>query len=236
LVIRLQKFLADAGVASRRAAEQIIRDGRVAVNGTTVTALGTKVDPSSDVVWLDGDVVRAKRRLYLAMHKPPGYVCTRNDPDNRRIVFELLPKEWRHLHTIGRLDRASEGLLLLTNDGDFSLKVAHPRYGIRKVYWVIVTGYMERNVTERLIKGVREGGQWLKAERARVHDANNTRSTIEIELAEGRNREVRRLLAACGFEVERLVRVSIGRVKLGDLPPGKWRTLTEPEINSLLPA
>ncbi len=234
-MMRLQKFLADAGIASRRAAEQLITGGRVAVNGKVVTELGTKVDPATDKVRFDGEPVRSKRRLYVALHKPPGYICTRNDPENRRVVSELLPKEWGHLHTIGRLDRASEGLLLLTNDGSFSLRVAHPRFGIRKIYWVIVTGFVDRQIVAKLTQGVREEGDFLKAERARVHDANNTHSTLELELAEGKNREVRRLLAACGFEVERLVRVSIGRVKLGDLPPGKWRTLTEPEIKSLLP-
>lgn len=234
-MVRLQKFLADAGLASRRAAEQFITDGRVMVNGRSVTQLGAKIDPARDAVLFDGSPVRPKRRLYLALNKPPGYVCTRNDPENRRIVSELLPKEWGHLHTIGRLDRASEGLLLLTNDGEFSLQVAHPRYGIRKIYWVIVTGFVDRAVAAQLTTGVREGGQFLKAERARILDANNTHSTLELELAEGKNREVRRLLAACGFKVERLLRVSIGKVKLGDLPSGKWRTLTEPEIKSLLP-
>lgn len=234
-MLRLQKFLADAGLASRRAAEQLITDGRVSVNGRTVTQLGTKIDPRADSVHFDGEPVRARRRLYVALNKPPGYVCTKKDPESRRIVSELLPKEWGHLHTIGRLDRASEGLLLLTNDGEFSLQVAHPRYGIRKIYWVIVTGMVDKKVAGQLTTGVREGGQFLKAERARILEANNTHSTLELELAEGKNREVRRLLAACGFEVERLVRVSIGRVKLGDLPTGKWRTLTEPEIKSLLP-
>jgi len=234
-MMRLQKLLAEAGIASRRAAEEFIRAGRVAVNGRIVTQLGTKVDPERDRVEFDGDPVRPKRRLYVALNKPPGYVCTRHDPENRRIVFDLLPKEWGHLHTIGRLDRASEGLLLLTNDGTFSLKVAHPRFGIRKVYLVVVTGLVEPEVAERLTQGIRHGGEFLKAVRARVYDANNTRSKLEIELSEGKNREVRRLLAACGFHVESLVRVSIGRIKLGNLPTGKWRTLTEGEIKSLLP-
>lgn len=235
-MMRLQKFLAEAGIASRRAAEALITSSRVSVNGKVVSQLGTKVNPGVDRVEFDGDPVRPKRRLYIALNKPPGYVCTRNDPESRRIVSELLPREWGHLHTIGRLDRASEGLLLLTNDGEFSLKVAHPRYGIRKIYQVIVTGFVDQQVAEQLTKGVRQGGDFLKAQRAHVYDANNTHSRLEIELAEGRNREVRRLLAACGFHVEALVRISIGRVKLGNLPSGKWRTLTEPEIKSLLPA
>ena len=171
----------------------------------------------------------------MALHKPEGYLCTRNDPEQRRLVSELLPKEWGHLHTVGRLDRASEGLLLLTNDGEFTLKISHPRYGIRKVYYVVVTGFAEPEVITRLTRGIRDGRELLKARRARIDSANNTRSVLEIELTEGKNREVRRLLAGCGFTVERLVRTAIGPLKLGDLPAGKWRTLTDVEIKSLLP-
>ena len=233
-MVRLQKYLADAGVASRRAAEVLITTGRVEVNGKIVAQLGAKVDPATARVRFDGDPVRPKRHLYLVMNKPPGLVCTRHDPEERHTVFDLLPKEWGHLHTIGRLDRASEGMLLLTNDGQFSLQVAHPRYGVRKVYWVLVTGFVDKAVAGKLTVGVRDKGDLLKAERVRIQEANNSHSTLELELAEGKNREVRRLLAVCGFEVERLVRVSIGRIKLGDLPVGKWRTLTETEIKSLL--
>lgn len=233
-MVRLQKYLADAGVASRRAAEALITAGRVEVDGKIVTQLGAKVDPATARVRFDGDPVRPKRHLYLVLNKPPGFVCTRRDPEERRTVFELLPKEWGHLHTVGRLDRQSEGLLLLTNDGQFSLQIAHPRFGVRKVYWVLVTGMVDRVIASKLTAGVRDDGDLLKAERVRIQEANNSHSTIEIELAEGKNREVRRLLAACGFEVERLVRVSIGRINLGDLPMGKWRTLTETEIKSLL--
>lgn len=234
-MVRLQKFLADAGIASRRAAEGLIATGHVEVNGRTVTTLGTKVDPNRDEVSLDGKPVRTRKRLYVALNKPPGFLCTRRDPEERQVVSELLPKEWRHLHTVGRLDRASEGLLLLTNDGDFTLKVSHPRYGIRKIYFVVVAGFVEHGTIVKMTRGLRDGADFLKADRARVDTANQTRSTLEIELTEGKNREVRRLLAACGFEVERLVRTAIGTLKLGDLPTGKWRTLTDVEIKSLLP-
>lgn len=234
-MVRLQKFVAEAGVASRRAAEGLIAEGRIAVNGRTVTTPGTKVDPEHDEVTLDGDPVRARKRLYVALHKPPGYLCTRNDPEQRRVVAELIPREWSHLHSVGRLDRASEGLLLLTNDGEFTLKLSHPRYGVRKIYFVIVAGLVTGEAVGRMTRGVRDGADFLKAQRARIHSANNTRSTLEIELTEGKNREVRRLLAACGFDVERLIRTAIGPLKLGDLPSGKWRSLTDGEIKSLLP-
>ena len=131
-MVRLQKFLAEAGVASRRAGEQMMLAGRVEVNGETARELGVKIDPDHDRVTVDGNPVRAKRKLYLALNKPRGLVCSRKDEHNRPTIYELLPKEWGHLHSVGRLDYNSEGLLFLTNDGEFSLRLTHPRYGVRK--------------------------------------------------------------------------------------------------------
>src|SRR5206468_5346519 len=128
-MVRLQKFLADAGVASRRAGEQLILAGRVSVNGQVVQELGTKVHPVKDRVSVDGEMVRPRRRLYVALNKPPGYICTRHDPERRRVISDLLPKEWGHLYPVGRLDNQSEGLIFLTNDGQFALRLTHPRYG-----------------------------------------------------------------------------------------------------------
>jgi 23S rRNA pseudouridine2605 synthase len=232
--VRLQKFLAEAGVASRRASEQIILAGRVQVNGETVRLLGSKVDSTHDEVMLDGQLVRARRKLYVALHKPPGVFCTRRDEKDRQTVLDLLPKEWSNLYPVGRLDGDSEGLLLLTNDGEFSLRVTHPRYGVRKTYIATVRGRVEPSMLERFMHGVTHQGERLRAEQARLISANNTRSVAELVLAEGRNREVRRLFESQGREVERLVRVQIGKIKLGELRMGRWRTLTEPEIESLL--
>ena len=131
-MVRLQKFLADAGVASRRAGEGLILAGRVAVNGETAGELGRRIDPVHDRVAVDGKAVRAKRKLYVALNKPPGLICSRNDEFERPTIYGLLPKEWGHLHSVGRLDYASEGLIFLTNDGEFSLRLTHPRYGVRK--------------------------------------------------------------------------------------------------------
>jgi 23S rRNA pseudouridine2605 synthase len=231
---RLQKFLAEAGVASRRASEQIILTGRVSVNGAVVRQLGTKIDPGHDRIELDGQPLKPRRKLYIALHKPRGFLCTRQDPYDRRTITELLPREWNHLSSVGRLDSESEGLIFLTNDGDFSLRLAHPRYGVRKVYRVTVEGRLEPPVLQKLIAGVEEAGELLKADKVRLNSANKTQSVLELELGEGKNREVRRMFAALGFEVSRLLRTQIGRIKLGELPPGKWRTLTEPEIKSLL--
>jgi 23S rRNA pseudouridine2605 synthase len=234
-MVRLQKFLADAGIGSRRACEQIILAGRVTVNGQIVQKLGTKVHPPHDRVTLDHAAVKARRKLYLALHKPRGYLCTRSDPQHRRTLDQLLPREWRHLHSVGRLDKESEGLLFLTNDGQFSLRLTHPRYGTRKTYQVTVEGRVESGKLHRLIEGVDDAGERLRAERARLLSANNTRSVVELELTEGKNREIRRLFAALGLNISRLQRTRIGPIKLGELPEGKWRTLTETEINSLLP-
>ncbi len=233
-MMRLHKFLAEAGLASRRAGERMILDGRVSVNGTIIRRLGTKVEPGRDHVALDGAPVRARHKLYVAVHKPPGVVCTRSDPEGRRTVVDLLPAEWHHLFPVGRLDYASEGLIFLTNDGDFCLKLTHPRFGVQKVYQAEVQGRAGPDLPARLREGVREGGEKLKADTARIVSSNNTRSVLELALAEGKNREVRRLLGALDLRVERLVRIRIGAIPLGELRPGRWRTLTETEIESLL--
>jgi 23S rRNA pseudouridine2605 synthase len=233
-VVRLQKFLADAGVASRRASEEIIQAGRVAVNGEPVCTLGVKVDPERDHVKLDGKPVKARRKIYVALNKPRGLVCSRKDELGRPTVYELLPKEWGHLHSIGRLDYNTEGLLFLTNDGELSLHLTHPRDGVRKKYLATVEGKIEREILSRCVEGVYDEGERLKAEKARLVSASHSQSVVELELAEGKYREVRRLFEAQGRTVKRLQRIQIGKIKLGELKPGKWRTLTETEIKSLL--
>ncbi|MBA4148383.1 MAG: rRNA pseudouridine synthase [Verrucomicrobia bacterium] len=233
---RLQKFLADAGVASRRAAEKIILDGRVTVNGDTVTLLGTRVDPMHDRVSVDGKPVKAKRKHYIVLNKPRRFLTTRKPEgeDDRAIVFDLLPKEWGNLFPVGRLDYDSEGLLFLTNDGDFCLKLTHPRYGVSKIYVALVAGKVEPPLVTKFTKGLMDKGEKLIAQKVRIISATKRESVVELELTEGKNREVRRLFESQGIEVKRLQRVKIGKIKLGELPTGKWRTLTESEIKSLL--
>ena len=232
--VRLQRVLAAAGVAARRKAEQLITEGRVTVNGAVVTVLGTKVDPLHDRVLVDGKPVRAKRKLYVALHKPRGCVCSRQDEFQRPAIYELLPREWTSLYSVGRLDYDTEGLIFLTNDGEFALRLTHPRYEVRKKYLVTVEGRVAVDVLEKFTRGVFHGGEKLKAEKARLASSSLARSVVELELAEGKNREVRRLFESQGLAVKRLQRVQIGKIKLGELKPGKWRTLTEPEIKSLL--
>jgi pseudouridine synthase len=233
-VVRLQKFLADAGVASRRAGEQIIVSGRAAVNGRQVTQLGSKVDPDHDHVTVDGKTVKERRKLYLALHKPIGCVCSHNDELGRPTVYALLPKEWQMVNTVGRLDFNTEGLIFLTNDGQFALRLTHPRYGIRKKYVVTVEGPVTHETLALFTRGVFTGGEKLKAEKARLMGSSRSKSVVELELSEGKNREVRRLFESQNLMVRRLQRLQIGKIKLGELKPGKWRTLTAAEIKTLL--
>lgn len=234
-LVRLQKFLADAGVASRRASEKLITGRRVTVNGAVMDSLGYKVDPGAVEIAVDGQPVRARRKVYVALHKPRGVLCTRSDPEGRPTVMDLLPHEWSVAFPVGRLDRESEGLLFLTNDGEFSLRLTHPRYGVRKQYLAVIEGRVGEAELGRFTAGIEDEGEILKAERVRLLHANNSHSTVEIELAQGRNREVRRLFAALGHEVVQLRRTQVGPIRLGELPPGKWRVLTPAEVKSLLP-
>jgi len=233
-MVRLQKFLADAGIASRRAGEQFILDGRITVNGQVVRLLGTKIDPLHDQVAVDGKLVRARRKLYLALHKPTGCVCSHKDELGRPTIYGLLPKEWQIVSSVGRLDFNSEGLIFLTNDGQFALRLTHPRYGIRKKYVVTVEGRVEPDLLAKFTRGVFHGGEKLKAERAALVSASKSQSVVELELAEGKNREVRRMFESQGLTVKKLQRTQIGKIKLGELKPGRWRALTETEIQTLL--
>ena len=232
--VRLQKFLAQAGVSSRREGEKLILAGRVTVDGQVVRLLGTKVDPHREEIALDGQTLKTMVKRFLALHKPPKFICSRRDTHDRQTVFDLLPIDWGHLYTVGRLDADSEGLILLTNDGAFCEKVTHPSHGLLKTYCVTVAKRLELGALERLTDGLRDKGEFLKAKRVRLLFANNTRSQAELVLGEGKNREVRRMFKALGLRVLRLQRVAVGSVKLGELPLGKWRPLSRSEVASCL--
>lgn len=221
-------------MASRRASERLIVNGLVEVNGKIVKELGSKVDPDHDAVKVEGRALRTRRKIYCALNKPRGVLSTRADELERRIVTDLLPPEWAHLHPVGRLDRDSEGLIFLTNDGDFTLRLTHPRFGVRKCYRAIVEGRVEPEMLRRFVAGVEHEGETLKVERARIVDANNSHSIVELELAEGKNREVRRLFESQNLIVARLQRTQIGPIRLGELPEGRWRALTSTEVKQLL--
>ena len=232
-MVRLQKFLAQAGIASRRASEAIILAGNVEVNGRPVTRLGTRVDPAKDVVTVSGKPIQPLSHRYVAAHKPKGVLCTRKDERGRPLLGDLLPPDW-DLKPVGRLDRDSEGLIFATNDGEFALRMTHPRYNVPKVYTVEVKGKVPQTALAQFTEGVEDAGELLRARKATLVSSTRARSIVRIELTEGKNREVRRLFATQKIKVTRLTRVQIGKIKLGELPPGKWRTLTETEIQTLL--
>jgi 23S rRNA pseudouridine2605 synthase len=185
-------------------------------------------------VTVDGKQVYSHKKLYLVLHKPKGCVCSKKDEHNRPTVYDLLPKEWQIVNSVGRLDYASEGLLFLTNDGDFALHLTHPRYGVRKRYVVTVEGKVESEMLGLFTSGIFVEGEKLKAERAWIISANKSESVVELELAEGKNREVRRLFESQNLLVRRLIRTQVGKIKLAELKVGKWRTLTPTEIKTLL--
>lgn len=221
-------------MASRRAGEQFILDGRVTVNGQVVRLLGSKVDPDHDKVAVDGKAVKERRKLYVAINKPPGCVCSHNDELGRPTIYELLPKEWQIVNTVGRLDFNTEGLIFLTNDGQFALRLSHPRYGVSKKYIVTVEGPVTPEILAVFTRGVHHAGEKLKADRAWLVSSSRAKSVLELELSEGKNREVRRLCESQNLVVQRLQRVQIGKIRLGELKPGKWRALTPAEIKTLL--
>ncbi len=212
----------------------MILAGKVVVNGKAVRELGTRVEAGKDQVLFEGRPVTVKKKLYVAVNKPAGYTCTRKDPHATRVVGELLPAEWTNLYTVGRLDRESEGLIFLTNDGEFCLRLTHPRFGIRKKYVATVEGRLKPGMLERFKAGVKLGDETLRIESGRIASTGQGAAIVELELGEGRYREIRRLFESEGLEVLRLVRVQIGPIKLGELKSGRWRALTPAELKTLL--
>jgi len=232
---RLQKVLSRAGVASRRAAERLILDKRVTVDGETVHELGTRADPVENDIRVDGVRVKPPQGpVYLLLNKPRGVVTTRRDPEGRATVMDLVPRV-AGLFPVGRLDVTTEGLLLLTNDGAFAERVAHPRYEVPRVYHAKVHGIPEAETLARLRRGVRVENQKLTADRVRVLEADNN-AWLEITLHEGRQHEVKRLLEAVGHPVSKLRRVAIGPLTARGLKVGEFRSLTPREVRRLLEA
>lgn len=229
---RLQRVMASAGIGSRRECETIIEEGRVEVDGNVVTTLGTKVDPTKQKISVDGDLLKVEKLQYFILNKPPGVLSTSNDPSGRVRVIDLIQTKNR-VYNVGRLDQSSEGLILVTNDGDLANRLTHPRYGIEKKYHVQVAGRPEGSDLKTLTDGVYLAEGKAKATSASFIRKGKESSWIEITLTEGRNREIRRLLAKIGHKVRTLKRVSIGPLKLKDLPKGAHRELTPGELNAL---
>lgn len=234
MMMRLQKFLASAGIASRRKAEELITAGRVSVNGHVVKELGTKVDPDVDSVVVDGRKVESAAPVWIKLHKPRRYMSTKSDPEGRPTIYELMPPSLHSLFYVGRLDYDSEGLMLMTNVGDEAHKLLHPSFEVERMYDAIVKGIITRETVQKLMRGVELEDGMAHAESVRILPSNREdESKIRLSLREGRNREVRRIMSAVGHEVRRLKRISYGPIRLGDLAPGKWRRLTDEELAAL---
>lgn len=236
---RLQKVLAQAGVASRRACEELIRQGRVQVNGQVVTELGTKVNPKLDEISVDGSPISGPaEKIYLILNKPPGYISTAHDPWGRPTVLDLIPHQER-LYPVGRLDAESEGLLLLTNDGKLTHRLTHPRYEQEKEYLALVKGHPTDAALSQLRHGVDlEEGRTAPAKVSRVSrkerlETPSDTTWLRIVTHEGRKRQIRRMCAAVGHPVQRLIRVRVGPIEMGDLPVGEYRPLSAKEIRHL---
>jgi 23S rRNA pseudouridine2605 synthase len=235
--VRLQKVLAAAGIGSRRSCEELIGAGRVEVDGEIVRRFGARVDPETQIIRLDGKRIPSRADLtYLALNKPPGVVSTMSDDRGRRTIADLVGDHDERLFHVGRLDYDTEGLILLTNDGELAHRLAHPRYGVLKTYLAEVSGPLPRDVGRRLTTGVELTDGTVIADRFRVVDQAGSRVLVELTLHEGRKHVVRRMLAKVGHPVSRLVRIQVGPVSLGSLRPGSTRRLTTAEVGELYAA
>lgn len=227
--MRLNRFLAAAGVGSRRKCDKLIAAGRVTINGRVCTNFSAQ--PSErDHVKVDGKLVHRERLMTIALHKPAGFMSTRSDPHARDTIFDLLPPKFPRLFNVGRLDAQSEGLLLLTNDGELAQRLTHPRFKIEKEYEVTLDRLWNAEDTQKLLRGIFLEGQ--RAQIARLHPIGPTR--LRVVLRQGINQQIRRMFYASGYEVKRLVRIRIGNLRLGDLPRGQWRALSRSELSNLI--
>ena len=232
--VRLQKFLADTGIASRRKAEEYILQGKVKVNGQVVTNLGTKINPDKDVILYNEKKVEIKeKKVYLLLNKPENYVTTVNDQFNRPTVIDLLHSVKERVYPVGRLDYNTSGLLLLTNDGELTYKITHPKHHVDKVYLATVKGIPGEASLNKLRRGVVIDNYKTAPAKVKMISTSLNNATLQITIHEGRNRQVRKMCEAIGHPVISLKRIAIGEILLGDLPVGKFRSLTQKEIDYL---
>lgn len=229
---RVQRVLAAAGLGSRRQCEEYITAGRVEVDGEVVDRLGSTVDPATSEIRVDGTPLRMPKPVYFLLNKPVGVVTTNRDPMGRPRVIDLIPPEYR-VFPVGRLDRSSEGLILLTNDGALADQLTHPRYGVLKVYHVTVAGEVSAETMRQMRQGIFIAEGRVRVEGAKIRKARGRATDMEITLREGKNREIRRILARLGHKVQQLRRVAIGPLKLGQLPSGAYRQLSFEEVKKL---
>ena len=230
---RLHKMLASAGVGSRRACEQVILEGRVRVNGVVRSELPILVDVQSDVILLDDRRVRPEPKVYYVLHKPKGVHCTNSDPKGRARAIDLVPDCPQRLYPVGRLDAASTGVLILTNDGDLAERLTHPRYGVAKTYLAEIKGRLTEAEVQKIKSGVWLSDGRTGRTRLRITKRGRDRSLIEITISEGKNRQIRRLLARVGHPVQKLTRIRIGPLTTRGLKPGNYRELRPAEVRQL---
>ena len=229
---RLQRLLAAAGFGSRRQCESMIEEGRVDVDGKIVSELGTVVDPKSSKVRVDGVPLRQQKLVYYAVNKPTGFLSTNADPRGRQRVIDLVPNSER-VFPVGRLDQSSQGLMLLTNDGELAQQLTHPKFGVRKVYRVTVAGKIDGETMRSMRKGIYISDGFVRVEGAKILKTRARATELEITLREGKNREIRRILARLGHKVQVLKRIAIGPLRLGDIPVGAHRVLSKDEVKRL---
>ncbi len=233
-MVRLQKYLADCGIASRRGSEEIIRSGRVGVNGEPVTEMGVKIDEDNDLVTVDGSPVKPlNKMIYIMLNKPAGYVTTVSDDKGRDTVMDLVSDIPVRIYPVGRLDYDTEGLLLMTNDGDLTYRITHPKNNVQKTYIAEITGNIGMDTITRLRNGVMIDGVRTAPAEVNVIGATQLGTKIEITIHEGRNRQVRRMFESVGCIVKRLKRTKEAGLNLGHVPLGRWRKLSESEVNML---
>jgi 23S rRNA pseudouridine2605 synthase len=230
---RLQKVLAHAGLGSRRGCEELILQGRVSINGEVIRQLGTRVDRSTARITVDGETIQLESNVYYAVNKPKGYVSTNVDPSGRPRVVDLLPEIPERVYTVGRLDEDSTGLMILTNDGDLANRLAHPRYGVEKLYRALVAGVPTPEMVAKLTEGVWLSDGKVRAKRARIAGRQGQATSLELVLAEGKKREIRRMLSKLGHKVMALNRIAVGPISLKGLAVGECRPLTRHEIELL---
>lgn len=234
-MVRINKFLANCELGSRRKVEELITDGKVSVNDTICKDFSTQIDPENDIVRVNNKIVKYNtQKIFILMHKPRGYMVTTSDEFNRKTVYDLLPDFAAKLHPIGRLDYDSEGLLILTNDGDITNKVIHPAYKMEKTYKVIIKGKIDMDKVIKLRNGIQLDEYKTQPAKIFLKHAGDDKSELKVVIKEGKNRQIRKMFEAVGHEVITIKRLQIGEIKLEKMPPGTWRFLKDNEILYLL--
>ncbi|MDP8201954.1 MAG: pseudouridine synthase [Candidatus Tenebribacter burtonii] len=234
-MVRINKYLAQCNLGSRRSVEKLVLDGKISINGKVETNLSLQINPNVDIIKHEGKLIIPKsENIYLMLNKPKKYLVSKKDDFDRRLIYDLLPDFGTNLFYIGRLDYMSEGLLLLTNDGDFAEKIIHPKYKLQKLYKVKIKGNITSDSIDKLRKGIILNGKKTKPAIVYVNNVKNNITTLKITIFEGRKRQIRYMLKSVGSEVLELKRLQIGNVKLNKLPLGMWRMLKPSEVTSLL--